>query len=412
MISRSYRFSIILIICLCAAYSLFLLRQALATPWVGDDIEYQYLSLGEPMTLSDKPIESVGDIMVSQWNHYFSINGRSPAHCVIQFFCGIAGRLPFAIITPFFSLLLLCLVIRLSRQSLSSPIAWIMALTLIMIPQAISITPVLQINYVWAYCLMLWFSVIWLRNDKTDSWLCGLLAFVAGWMQESLGIGLCAGMFIHLLVNKDVSHRRWVLWCCFTVGLMFICLSPAAWHRVSDRHIEVHQSLMMLVLSMRVTWLFIIALLASHLFVLIPTKQFLRDNIMWLTSVVTLIAFNIIIGVETSRQLLGAEICSAILLMQLIGPIIHSRRCLRIGVCGLMLCLCGYIGWRRITFVDETATAYSAIMNKALAAHDGDVVKVDYCIGEKPWPGDNHLQSLEKLVFTQQGKHIRFQSVR
>ena len=52
------------------------------TPLFLDDWHYAFI-FG---TL--EPIRSVGDILVSQWHHYLSFNGRFVAHFFVQFFDG------------------------------------------------------------------------------------------------------------------------------------------------------------------------------------------------------------------------------------------------------------------------------------------------------------------------------------
>ena len=56
------------------------------TPLFSDDWHYCFI-FG-----TTNPIESLKDLFISQYTHYFQQNGRFIPHVIVQFFDGIAGK--------------------------------------------------------------------------------------------------------------------------------------------------------------------------------------------------------------------------------------------------------------------------------------------------------------------------------
>ena len=84
------------------------------TPWVGDDLEYMNMAVRGSHDLSGKPVRSLGDIFVSQWYHYSSINGRSVAHFLVQLFCALLGQKVFAFFNAIVYVFFIVLIARFS----------------------------------------------------------------------------------------------------------------------------------------------------------------------------------------------------------------------------------------------------------------------------------------------------------
>ena len=384
-------------------------RQAMLTPWVGDDIEYQYIVGHKYLEFTDSPIESLDDIVDSQQRHYFFVNGRTPVHFVIQLFSSLFGRQAFAFMQTAICMLFLMLAIRLSHLRCGNPLHVLMALALWFIMPSIAITPVLQANYVWAYAFILLFLILWEGRQRRMWPLVCLIAFFAGWMHESLNIGLSVGLFVGLITKSVTDRRKWLLFVCFCLGLSLIILSPAAWMRAEAQQIALSTSLSMAAQSMRVTFICIIVLTAAALLRRFPLKDFLKENIEFVVAAIVMLLFNIIIGVATARQFLGTELCAAVLLLRFVARQGISSAKVRAAVAMVSLVVCLSIATKRIHFVDATRQAYADIVDKAVNAPDGTTVVIDNRVDGKPWPGVNHLYTMEKMLQTTTHRPISLQ---
>lgn len=78
--------------------------------YYGDDLVYafiwsnQYMNIPLPETVVR--VNSVTDILISQWRHYFTCNGRTIAHLLIQLFVW-QGKWLFNLVNPFVFVLLI-----------------------------------------------------------------------------------------------------------------------------------------------------------------------------------------------------------------------------------------------------------------------------------------------------------------
>lgn len=76
-------------------------------PIISDDILYGFfypkvMVEGVPHGVDQShPISNFGDILESQYNHYFNHGGRAPIHILVQLFAGILGKYIYSIITAF-----------------------------------------------------------------------------------------------------------------------------------------------------------------------------------------------------------------------------------------------------------------------------------------------------------------------
>ena len=76
---------------------------------------YEYWS--SPSTSLNEKVETLSDIIKSQYNHYFYGNGRSIIHAVQQLFTGIFGVSTFYIINTFVFLIVICVSVKLLKMS-------------------------------------------------------------------------------------------------------------------------------------------------------------------------------------------------------------------------------------------------------------------------------------------------------
>lgn len=86
--------------------------------WLGDDIFFAF-----NLAVSDwlDKVDTFGEIIESQAYYYMNRNGRFVTHCVVQFFSGFAGQMPFALLNAAMWVAFLLVLARLTgvnwRQS-------------------------------------------------------------------------------------------------------------------------------------------------------------------------------------------------------------------------------------------------------------------------------------------------------
>ena len=61
------------------------------TPLMADDFSFAYMYDRNGANISS-PIMNLYDIVISQYNHYFVSNGRTPVQFIEQLFAGLLGR--------------------------------------------------------------------------------------------------------------------------------------------------------------------------------------------------------------------------------------------------------------------------------------------------------------------------------
>ena len=66
------------------------------TPESVDDYWYKFIFVGKDIDV-EKPIISFKDVIISQYTHYFYVNGRAIVHILVQSITGIWGK-------PFFNI--------------------------------------------------------------------------------------------------------------------------------------------------------------------------------------------------------------------------------------------------------------------------------------------------------------------
>ena len=185
-------------------------------------------------------IRTIGDILVSQWHHYFEFtNGRFIAHFFVQLFDGILGKGAFNVFNAvLFAVFLYTLAVVSSRDK--GQYYKIMSVSFILV--LLIMTGVKYeflwmsgaCNYLWMAILILLFFHIMGKEEVPKKYRVPLFlfGFICGWSNEALVVGLGAAYFIYFAFHRKKlsSHRLWML-VGFYLGALFLVLSPAAVNR-------------------------------------------------------------------------------------------------------------------------------------------------------------------------------------
>lgn len=291
--------------------------------WLGDEITYNYsFKDGSQLT-------GLGDVVKSQIEHYKSVNGRTLAHFLCQLYIPFFGKTAFAVSNALVWVALLFLMANLC--SIKSDDWKMMALLacLIILGFRTKFTPTCQIGFPWMFALVSAFLLI-LRNfgkERQKPWRWYHLfwatpfAFLAGWSQEALviGVGVSLGIFVLLHIRK-VTLAQWLLLICFAAGAALLCLSPATLGRTTETHGGANLlppailSLAKLGFYLRITYLLLLFLLYLRIYKKIKFKELFSCTAFYWIIWVTMLAFNLFIGVYGNRQLFGMEFAAIIII--------------------------------------------------------------------------------------------------
>lgn len=151
------------------------------TPICGDDYLYSFYltpvaakSFFEGTSIGfEQKISSFTDVIFSQYNHYFYVNGRTIPHILEQSFAGLWGENCFNLINVFAFLLLNMLVIWISgKRNLTKFGYWVAAVFFIwfLLPCPVDLFLLMSgaLNYTWSAVLCLAFLLVYTKVRQME----------------------------------------------------------------------------------------------------------------------------------------------------------------------------------------------------------------------------------------------------
>lgn len=197
------------------------------------------------------PIKTIGDIFVSQYNHYQYVNGRFWVHFIIQLFAGILGLKLFQFINSIMFVLLvrnlcrLCIPLEcrnsITHYIITFLIFWFSMGLIISVGFTYLSSIAFSVNYLWSSTLFV--SVIYYfykYNNHTEKIAlhkkCAIfaLALLCGASHEAFSIGLSVMIFIYYLFNHNKCNgitKYLLVGLC--IGAATLIFAPANFIRVS-----------------------------------------------------------------------------------------------------------------------------------------------------------------------------------
>lgn len=316
------------------------------TPICGDDYLYSFYltpvaakSFFEGASIGfEQKISSFTDVIFSQYNHYFYVNGRTIPHILEQSFAGLWGENCFNLINVFAFLLLNMLVIWISgKRNLTKFGYWVAAVFFIwfLLPCPVDLFLLMSgaLNYTWSAVLCLAFLLVHnkVRQMEKVNWgvafLLFLLGVISGWTHESLVIGISGALFIIYCVQynkRKPKSPEIALVAGFWLGTLLLCLSPAARGRASFDHPSIWETFLLIIGELRAFYVL--------LFLLVYTffrekrnnnnhtlRKFFYDNQLYFYVILIELVFSLVIGFRNVRQLFGIELFSVVILIKLIS---------------------------------------------------------------------------------------------
>ena len=242
-----------------AAFMLIFFLRNLLLPIIADDYSYAFIWDGEGWgNLIDgidgsrlQRVESFGDILYSQWQHYFAWGGRTIAHIFVQFFVW-QGKIFFDVANVFVFAALMFLLFKVGtglnlRGMNKIYLVWILAGIYFCAPSFLITTIWLtgSCNYLWMCTLEILFLLpfalkyrdknFWANDSAAKNILMALLGFVAGWSIEpgaAVTISVASLFVIHFWRQKNLQSWMKVGFFFALVGFAILILAPGNLHRL------------------------------------------------------------------------------------------------------------------------------------------------------------------------------------
>lgn len=307
-----------------------LLLNLLDAPTLSDDMIYRFVwSADEQAT--PQPIESLADLLRSQWVHYFSANGRFPVHLLAQACLVFVPPVVVQVANSVLFVLLVHLVSLLVSDSRRPLFVAVMAtLLLLVVMQGVRTTLLWSLgafNYLWVSVANLCFLLALQTpsDSKNRRWWLLPLAFLAGWGHEALSLPLSVAFAVLLFSPRMRPLRPYLL--AYMAGTCLIFLSPALWNRAADAptlQSRLLSAALNMVFNVRVLWLLLACLLLlwwrRRAFLL---KHISRRRPVYIALAVA-VAVVLVCGTNLERVAFYADLIAMLLLLNLLPHLLSA----------------------------------------------------------------------------------------
>ena len=211
------------------------------TPEYNDDYFYKFIFDGNDANVN-MPITSYEDILISQYNHYFNMNGRSIVHVIVQLFSGIWGKSVFNVVNTFVFVAFVYVITRLYIKIItSSYLLFSCCIIFLLYPWICGMTLWMtgSINYMWVSLVVCMFLLIIdkYKNNVTTAkhYVWGFLFIFVGWSHEGVTCPMALSLFIYILFKYKTIYKQAVfpMMIGFIIGALLCSLAPGTLHRAS-----------------------------------------------------------------------------------------------------------------------------------------------------------------------------------
>ena len=291
------------------------------TPLSADDYKYAFI-IGE-----DEPIKNLADIFKSQYNHYFTMNGRFIPHFFVQLFTGILGKHIFNVVNTiiFICFIHLLLINTIQSKELYYKFSSIICFLLFFLfPVFCEVFLWISgcLNYLWVSVLLLLFHHLLMRCKEDTQHYILLIVFgiICGWTHEGIVIAMLGGYFFYFLFNKNELYKsRFYLLTGLCIGIAFVVLSPGIRERASSNNTSLIQLFNVIFSTTNLRLIFLVGIT----FIILKIKhicniQIVLQYLIWVLSISFSLILVIFIARTTyPRSFYGVEFFSLILLILL-----------------------------------------------------------------------------------------------
>ncbi len=346
-------------------------------PTLSDDMIYRFMWHADE-TAPVETIDTLGDLLTSQWAHYLSTNGRWAVHLVGQFFLVFVPPVVLQVVNTVLFVVLIHLSVRwIGADGERRLFAGVMVFFLLFaVFQGLRTTMLWSLgafNYLWVLVALMG-GAMWVlrpsplspmlqqccseqgrpgREGRTEGtegtgrtagrgepagaangggwrWLFSPLALFVGCGHEALSVPVSAALFVYLILNWRSRRARvllpFALW--FMLGTLTILLSPGVWNRTTEG-VSLMSRLVSgtvnLVFNMRVTWLLVIALLVLFRRQRTLLTAHLRNNFYLYIALLVSVGIVFLCGTNLERVCFFTDFMAMLLLVQLLLQTVGPR---------------------------------------------------------------------------------------
>lgn len=293
------------------------------TPMASDDWNYVFV-FG-----TDERIQTLWDVVRSQYHHFLQWNGRVVAQSTAQMIDSFLPKQAENILNSLiFVALLWAIGINVTRDRKQFPLVMASAFVLIflLLPEfnmtCLWITG--ASNYMYVATLLLLFHYM-LERQSSKRWtvmsLLFLFGVVCGWTNEAFVVGMAgAYLLYYTLYRQELTTQRAVMLGGFFVGALFLVFSPGSWQRAMD-DINIHskRDLLEVLVSMenlRLLFLTMIVLPLLAIFKQIKLVAYLKQELWLVLAIIFSFAFVLLTTHQTGHSRMSIELFSLILLFR------------------------------------------------------------------------------------------------
>ena len=335
-------------------------------------------------------VESLGDVLVSQCNHYLGSNGRFIAHSIVQICTALLPRCIFPMLNSIAFIMLLWTLVKLAdkQEKPLNTVFTIMAL-LIGAPVVMAIfmaNIAVSVNYLWSGAVVLWwyymYERVMQREKELSPKLTILLAVIgifAGSMQESYSVAICAGLLLYHIFNiRKLTLTQIIMIVAFGLGACICIFAPSNFARAGGR-IGLQADAVWYLVESYIFDAFIILFLATFVFSRNKAVKCIKDNLVLLIAFLTSLCFATLIVFNGVQQLTVTKLLSCILFLRLLYS--FENRYINIAkqisvVAGLALCVFAYP--RMYELRKELGSSYQNLVEKAMENKQRLIVDTEY----------------------------------
>jgi hypothetical protein len=340
--------------------------------WKGDAVLCQFINYIPQGTADDyRLIRSWSDILESQQSFYTTANGRVLLQVVIQIFATQLPKWLFAAVNALMYVVLALVTLQLGKLDSTRWQNVLLVSGLIFMAFDMDFyDPPFQMSYVWAFALVGWWMLLYRRADKVNAAVLLLVGILAGASQEALTVGVLGALGMDALTRRfRLTVAQWCGIIGFAVGTAALCLAPGNFVRLGQSAAApLSQRIIHIAIHSQLTLFTALVLLLQLAMRKVKLRGFFVENRMVIYAWVVLLAFNVVIGKCSDRQVLGLEFCSLLLLCSLL----RGRRVAWLAVvCGVAAVAVGIARYHRLALEAEACTE---IAERYATSTDGKVV--------------------------------------
>lgn len=321
-------------------------------PTMSDDINYHFMFKID-MDDSVKNILSFGDLLQSQWIHYFTVNGRMPVHLLAQTMLVFVPAWIYQLVNALLFVFLIYLCVRwlAYEQKYRLFCAATVLFFLLFVIKDVKTTFLWSLgafNYLWVLVTTL-SLLLWLRYLKKLPFnkkyiYFSPIAIIIGWSHEGLSLPLSIAIIYYLWQNRKVlSNNNLTFYLLFyIIGSLMIIISPAIWMRASEG-ITIQSRLISgcinILFNVRIGWLLLISLLIIWKKKCDFLHYHIRNNRYAYVAWIAAMGIVFICGTNLYRVPFYADFIAMLLLLNIWIPLINEQwqRLLIIVFCGIMI---------------------------------------------------------------------------